>query len=697
MNAVSQPIDRTDGPLKVAGEARYAAEFALPRVAHAVMVQSTIAKGTITSIDAAAAQKAPGVLLIMSHLNAPKLPKGGQAGVNPPAGRVLSLLQDSVVHYNGQPIALVVADTFEHAVAGAELIKLTYKETQPVLDFERAKASAYPPKKMPQGEASLAWGDVDRALAGAPVRLAQTYTTPMETHNPMEPHATIAAWDGELLTLYDSTQYISGVRDTIAKTLGIQPEHVRVVSPFVGGGFGCKGSMWSHVPLAAMAAQRLGRPVKISLARPQMFAPVGGRPCAEQRVEVAAEKNGRLLAIRHDVVSHTSFIEDFTEPAAMPTRSLYACGNVATSHRLAQLNVGTPTFQRAPGESSGTFALESAMDELAYALGIDPLELRLANYAETEPHTGKPWSSKMLRQCYDDGAKRFGWSKRSMEPRSLRDARSLIGWGMASATYPAHRRPASAMARILPDGTALVRSGTQDIGTGTYTVMTQVAADALGIPVERIDFELGDTLMPPAGVSGGSTTVASVAPAVKAACEAARAKKEAAVAAGRPNEMIEALAHAREGEEKEKFGTRSFGAVFCEVRVDEDLGVIRVPRIVGAYSVGRLMNSKLARSQLIGGLVWGVSMALFEETQLDPRDGRIVNANLAEYHVPVNADIGAIDVSFCDENDTNFNPVGARGIGEIGITGIPAAIANAVYHATGRRIRKLPIRLDALI
>ena len=697
MSVVSQPLDRTDGPLKVAGEARYAAEFQLPGLAHAVMVQSTIAKGTITGLDPAAAQKVPGVLLVLSHLNAPKLPKGGKAGVNPPAGRVLSLLQDNVVHYNGQPIALVVADTFEHAMAGAELLKVSYRKEKPQLDFAGAKASAYPPKKMPQGEAALAWGDADKVLAGAPARVEQTYTTPMETHNPMEPHATIAAWDGDQLTLYDSTQYISGVRDTIAKTLGIQPQRVRVVSPFVGGGFGCKGSTWSHVALAAMAAQRVARPVKVTLARPQMFGPVGGGPCTEQRVALGAEKSGRLLAIRHDVVSHTSFIEDFTEPSAMPTRELYACDNVATSHRLAQLNVGTPTFQRAPGESSGTFAIESAMDELAYALGMDPLELRLANYAEKEPHTGRPWSSKMLRQCYADAAGRFGWSKRSREPRSMRDGRTLVGWGMASATYPAHQRPASAMARILPDGTALVRSGTQDIGTGTYTVMTQVAADALGMPPERIRFELGDTLMPPAGVSGGSTTVASVAPAVKAACEEARRKKDAAVAAGRPNEVIEAQAHAQETEAAKNFGTRSFGAVFCEVRVDEDLGVIRVPRIVAAYSVGRLMNAKLARSQLIGGLVWGVSMALFEETLLDPRDGRIVNANLAEYHVPVNADIGIIDVSFCDENDTNFNPVGARGIGEIGITGIPAAIANGVYHATGRRIRKLPIRLDSLI
>ena len=697
MSVVTQPIDRTDGPLKVKGEARYAAEFQLPRLAHAAMVQSTVAKGTITALDASAAQKVPGVLLVLSHLNAPKLPQGGRAAVKPPAGRVLSLLQDNVVHYNGQPIAMVVADTFEHAVAAAELIKVRYREERPELDFERAKGSAYAPKQMPQGEAAVAWGDADKALAASPVRVEQTYATPMETHNPMEPHATIAAWDGDRLTLYDSTQFISGVRDTVAKTLGISPERVRVVSPFVGGGFGCKGSTWSHVVLAAIAAQRAGRPVKLALARPQMFGPVGGRPCTEQRVALGAGRDGRLLAMKHDVISHTSVMEDFTEPSAMPTRQLYACANVATSHKLAQLNVGVPTFQRAPGEASGTFALESAMDELAYALGIDPLELRLRNYAEADPRTGKPWSSKMLLECYKQAAQRFGWAKRAMAPRSMREGRELIGWGMATATYPAHRRPASAMARILPDGTAVVRSGTHDLGTGTYTVMTQVAADALGMPPERIDFELGDTLMPPAGVSGGSTTVASVAPAVKAACEAARAKKQAAIAAGRPNEVIEAQAHAEEGEEKDKFATRSFGAVFCEVRVDEDLGRISVPRIVAGYSVGRLMNTKLARSQLIGGLVWGVSMALMEETQLDPRYGRIVNANLAEYHVPVNADIGTIDVSFCNENDTNFNPVGARGIGEIGITGIPGAIANGVFHATGKRVRSLPIQLDEFI
>jgi xanthine dehydrogenase YagR molybdenum-binding subunit len=428
-----------------------------------------------------------------------------------------------------------------------------------------------------------------------------------------------------------------------------------------------------------------------------MFGPVGGRPCTEQKIVLGARKSGELVALRHDVVSHTAFMEDFMEPSAMPTRSLYACPNGATTHRLAQMDVPVPTFQRAPGESTGTFALESAMDELAYELGMDPLELRLRNYAEHEPHSGLPWSSKRLRECYAQAAQRFGWSKRSAKPRSMRDGRMLVGWGMATATYPAHRRGASASAKILPDGTAIVRSGTQDIGTGTYTVMTQLAADALGMPADKVRFELGDTLMPPAGVSGGSTTVASVGPAVQEACRLAREKWDAARAGGRANEAVEAQATAQEGEEAEKLATRSFGAVFVEVRVDEDLGRIIVPRIVADYSVGRVMNAKLARSQVIGGLVWGVSMALLEESLLDERNGRIVNANLAEYHVPVNADIGSIDVGFCKEDDRQFNPTGARGIGEIGITGIPAAIANAVFHATGKRIRDLPIQLDDLL
>jgi xanthine dehydrogenase YagR molybdenum-binding subunit len=474
--------------------------------------------------------------------------------------------------------------------------------------------------------------------------------------------------------------------------------------------------------------------VKIVLARPQMFGPVGGRPQTEQHVVLCATRDGRLTAVKHDVICHASEMEDFVEPSASPTRALYAYANGTTTHRLATLNVGVATFQRAPGESSGSFAIESAMDELAWALGMDPLALRVANHAEREPSSGKPWSSEKLAECYRDAAERFGWSRRSRAPRSMRDGRWLVGYGMATATYPAHRLPADALARLMPDGTVLVQSGSQDLGTGTYTIMTQVAAETLGVAPERVRFELGDTAMPRAPVSGGSMTSASVGPAVQSACRALRSallaratqdsrspaygaapdslvidngfivvrsdprRREPIAALGaRSGAPIEARGSAKPGEEEKRYASRSFGAVFTEVRVDEALGIVRVPRVVATYTVGRLMNAKTARSQLEGGIVWGLGMALFEKSLLDERYGRYANSNLAEYHVPVNADVGVIDVRFVDENDTVFSPLGARGIGEIGITGVPAAVASAVHHATGRRIRELPITLDKLI
>jgi xanthine dehydrogenase YagR molybdenum-binding subunit len=483
-----------------------------------------------------------------------------------------------------------------------------------------------------------------------------------------------------------------------------------------------------------MAARKIDRPVKLVLARPQMFGPVGGRPETEQHVVLGARRDGTLVAIRHDVISHTSQFEDFTEPAATPTRMLYACANGSTTHRLAKLNVGTPTFQRAPGVATGTFALEVAMDELAYALSIDPVELRLRNYAETETESGKEFTAKYLRECYRHAAERFGWSRRTPQPSSMREGRSLIGWGMATATYPAHSQRAAAMATLLADGSALVQSGSQDLGTGTYTIMTQIAAETLGIKPERVRFDLGDTSLPPAPVSGGSMTAASVGPAVQSACKALREKvitqviadaksplKGAAAAdvviddgvivstrdpqrrealsafLSRRDAPIVASGEAAPDPEHEKHASHSFGAVFTEVRVDRDLGEIRVPRIVGAYDVGRRLNAKTATSQLRGGIVWGVSLALHEHSVLDLRAGRFVNGNLAEYHVPVNADIGIIDVSFVDQPDEQFNPLGARGIGEIGITGVSGALANAVFHATGKRIRNLPITLDKLI
>jgi xanthine dehydrogenase YagR molybdenum-binding subunit len=525
-----------------------------------------------------------------------------------------------------------------------------------------------------------------------------------------------------------------GVRNTVADTLGIPKDNVRSLCPYVGGGFGSKGSVWSHVVLAAMAARQVGRPVKLVLDRNQMFGPVGARPFTEQRLTLAAMTDGRLTASRHDVIAHTSMIEDWIEPCALVTRMLYGCPNQETTHRLARMNLGTPTFMRAPGEASGSFALESAMDELAYALSMDPLQLRLRNYAGQDPGKGLPWSSKSLRQCYERGAERFGWAGRPPEPRSMRQGSTLVGWGMATATYPTNRSPAAATARILADGSALIQCATQDLGTGTYTVMTQVAADALGLPVDRIAFELGDSRFPVAPVSGGSTTVASVAPAVHAAASAARLKLTGIAIADESSPLygalsddiesdagwlrlradprrrvsmadivarhgapVEAQAQAAPGSEKEKYSMHAFGAVFVEVHVDEDLCEIRVPRVVGVYGVGKLMNRKTGLSQLMGGIVWGVGMALLEETIIDKRAGRAVNGNLAEYHVPVNADIGHIDVSVVDEDDPHVNPLGAKGIGEIGITGTAAAIANAVWHATGRRIRSLPITLDTLL
>jgi xanthine dehydrogenase YagR molybdenum-binding subunit len=732
---IGQPMDRTDGLLKVTGEARYAAEFPEARIAHAVLVTSTISSGSIASIDASRAQSLPGVLLVMTYQNAPRLPNGGRPPLAPPAGRHLSLLQDNQIHYSNEPVAVVVADTLERATDAAQQVRIAYQATPGVHDFTSAKANAHAPIS-PQGrQTDTQRGDFDAGLASGIVRVDAVYTTPVEHHNPMEPHATMAHWDGPQLTLHDSTQGVSGTRTAVAKTLGVSPDDVRVISPFLGGGFGGKGSSWSHVVLCAMASKQTGRPVRLALTRPQMFGSVGARPRTEQHFVLAARHDGTLTAMRHDSISNTSMIEDWTETCCMVTRMLYAVPNQVTTHRLVQLNLGTPTFMRAPGETTGSFAIESAMDELAWKLKMDPVALRLKNYAEVDPQENKPFSSKALRQCYEIGAEKFGWSRRTSTPRSMRSGNTLIGLGMATATYPANRSPAAAIARILPDGTAMVASGTQDLGTGTYTVMTQVCADALGFPPEKIHFALGDSSLPQAPGSGGSQSAASVSPAVHDACMQVRSRllslavadnaspvhgmdladvsvengwvvsrsnpslrdPAAAILARAGGQSIEVVASVKPGQERSEYSMHSFGAVFTEVHVDADLGTIRVPRIVGVYDVGRVLNQKTARSQLMGGMVWGVGAAFEEDTLLDERYGRFVNMNLAEYHVPVNADIGTLDISFIDAADPHINSLGVRGIGEIGLTGVVAALANAVYHATGVRVRDLPIRLDKVM
>ncbi len=734
MTTIGEPITRVDGKDKVTGKAKYAAEFPIDGLTYAIMVTSTIPNGRIARMDTAAAQHAPGVLLVMTPANAPRLPEGGKAAKSAGGGRVLSLLQDDSVHYNNQPVAVVVAETLNQAIYGASLVRVKYQQGGAKLDFAAGFPTAHPGGHG-HDPANVSAGELARGMAAGEVKVDEVYRTPMQNHNPMEPHATIAEWHGEQLRLHDATQYITGVKQTVAKTLGLPDDNVRVLCPYTGGGFGSKGSTWSHVVLSAMAAKMVDRPVKLVLERPQMFGPVGGRPETHQHIVLAAKKDGTLMAVQHDVYSHTSVIEDFTEPSSTVTRKLYASQAISTSQKLVPLTVGTPTFQRAPGEASGTFALEIAMDELACKLNMDPIKLRLKNYAEVDPTSHKPFSSKHLRECYARGAERFGWARRKPEPRSTREGNAWIGYGMATATYSANRSAASAKVQFEPGGRVTVASGSQDLGTGTYTIMAQTAAATLNMPIGLMDAKLGDSDLPKSPVSGGSQTAASLMPAVQAAAKQAQLKLLTAAAGdtgsplhgaqvedlefkngrivhkGKPesgetleaflarngNQPLGATASAEPEQDAQQYSANSFGAVFAEVAVDRDLGMPRVRRITGVYDIGTLLNEKTGKSQLIGGIVWGVSFALHEQTHMDPRSGRAVNNNLAEYHVPVNLDIGEIDVSVIGIPDKNFNPLGARGVGEIGITGASAAVANAIYHATGKRIREAPLTPDKLL
>jgi len=736
--SVGKGIDRVDARLKVTGKATYAAEVAVANVAHGVIVCSGATSGKLASIDVKDAMRTRGVLAVITHENAPKLAKPSKQ--NTPQDKILQLLQDDVIHYADQPIALVIAESLEAAQYAASLVTASYAGGGTLLSDLAAtpKGDAYAPKKAgPSGEAATVRGNVELGLAAAGVtKIEATYSTPVENHHPMEMHATIAVWQGnDRLTVYDATQGIFGVRKRLATIFGLDPEKVRVINHFVGGGFGSKGSPWSHVGLAALGAKMIGRPVKVMVTRQQMTSLVGHRPKTIQAITLAADKLGRLTAIRHAVTSETSRFDEFVEPAAVQTRMLYSCPNVETSHHLVRLDIPTPTFQRAPGESTGTYALESAMDELAYALNLDPLELRIRNHAATDEQEKKPFSSKSLLQCYQQASAKFGWARRTPKPRSMRRGNLLVGQGMATCTYPARQSPSSAIATIAADGTALVRAGTQDIGTGTYTIMTQIAADALTLPVERVKFELGDSEFPETPVSGGSQTASSTGSAVKLAClelrkhfaaiaiddpasplhgltlDAIDAADGALIAKAKPSlrdPFVDILRRAGKtelaadhktipSEEQKKFSIHSFGAAFVELTVDEDLGLVRITRIVSAYAAGKILNPKTARSQFYGGIIWAIGMALHEETVRDTRTARAVTRDLADYHVPVHADMPDIDVIMVDEVDTHVNEIGAKGIGEIGITGAGAAIANAVFHATGARIRDLPIRLDKVL
>jgi xanthine dehydrogenase YagR molybdenum-binding subunit len=727
---IGAPLDRVDGRLKVTGAATYSAEWAMPGVVYGFMVLSTIANGRIRDVDVSGARREPGVIAVMTSRNAPRLITTDKAAGNDKAPMVL---QSDDIAYDRQPVAVVLADTFERAQHGASMVVVHYDVAQPQTTF--AMGTPYKPQAVHGEDPDHQRGDAAGALATAAVKVDHVYTTPPEHHNPMEPHATIARWDGDALTVYDASQGIFGVRTRLAGMFGIPPEQVRVISKFIGGGFGGKGSAWPHVILTAMAAKMIGRPVKIVLWRPQMWGSVGYRSPTVQRVALGAGADGKLVSTIHEVHSQTSQIDEFVESSGLLTTMLYTSPALLVTHRLTRLNVGTPTYMRAPGESSGSFALESAMDELAYAVQLDPIELRLRNYAETDQDAKLPFSSKGLRECYRAGADAFDWKRRTPAPGSMRDGRMLVGIGMASATYPTNRSAASAVARIDAQGNAVVQSGGVDIGTGSYTAFSQVAADALGIPVEQVTFGLGDTRMPNAPNAGGSQLTASVGSAVKLAALAARnnvaqlaladarsplfgaapdaigaaggrlflqsnpARGEtyAAIIARNGATPVEGRADAKPGDEKKEYSMHAFGAQFAEVRVDPDLGTVRVVRQLGAFAAGRIINAKLAHSQFIGGMTMGLGMALLEETRRDDRSGRVMTANLAEYLLPVHADVPATEAILVEEVDPHVNEIGVKGIGEIGIVGAAAAIANAVYHATGTRIRDLPITPDKLL
>ncbi len=733
MKYLGKEMSRVEGIAKVTGRAKYAAEFELPNVAYGFLALSTIAKGTIETLDLGQAEKAPGVLKIFTHLNVPQImpaPPKVKEGEN--EDTEFRALQDAQILFSAQPIALIVAESFEQARAASRLVKATYAEEKFVTDVRKVLDKAYDPapKESPKER-----GDVQAALKKAPVTLSAEYFIPMEHHNPMEPHGAVAFWKDNKLTIFDKTQNVYQLRDRLAKFLRVPAEDVNVVSLFGGGAFGSSLAVNYYPPLVAMAARELKRPVELVYTRPQMFTGHGHRPETWQKVELGADKDGRLSAMSHHVIHETSTYQDYADNFVRVARLMYKCPNVETLYQIAKTDLPTPVPMRAPGAVSNMFALECALDELAYKLGIDPLELRLVNYAETDPDSGKPYSSKELRECYRVGAERFGWEKRKMEPRSMRDGRLLVGWGMATGLWPALQQPATAKITLRDDGTAHVASATTDIGPGTYSVMTMIAAEYLGLPIERVKFELGKSSMPKAPAQGGSWTVSSVGTAVHGAAGDIRKKllelarklpdspfktatePETEVADGELR--LKADAGKREAfsdilkktntpelsstfdsdpsQQRDKFATYAHGAQYVEVKVDPDLGAVRVTRVIEATACGKIMNPKTSHSQEIGGVVWGIGMALMEETQIDHRYGRMMNRNLAEYHVPVHADVHEIETLFVEEEDKIVNPLGVKGMGELGLVGIPAAIANAVFHATGKRIRQLPITPDKLI
>jgi CO/xanthine dehydrogenase Mo-binding subunit len=751
-STVGPAVDRVDGPRKVKGAARYPSDVSVANLAHASLVRSTIAVGKITDIVTGAAAAAPGVLAVITHENAPTLRRAKRNMMTPPPDPPLQTPE--VGHY-GQYVAVVVAETPQQAAAAARLVGVEYDRGDAVLRTDDPRAK---PKSNPY-HLDMQRGNVDEGMSSADVTVEGTFTTSECVHNPIGLFATVAYWEGSRLTVHDSTQNPFHVRDVLASSFELRTDHVRVLAPFVGGAFGAGLRVSPHTILAALAARAVERPVKLVLTRPEMFTGLGHRPNTVQRIKVGATRNGALVAIDHEGSSTASRGPNLLFPVTMGTVAAYACPNVSARDMRVELDIPPVSHMRAPGEAEANFAVESILDELSYALAIDPIELRLRNYAEVHPETGIAWSSKALRQCYEVGAKRFGWARRDAEVGSMRDGRWHIGYGMAGITYGHHQVECEARAIIRRDGSAYVCSGTTEIGVGTWTVMTQLAAETLGLPLELVQFDLGDTSMPKAPYVGGSGLTVALGNAVRDACLklvqafldraskddgsplSGRTREEVVTDGGRilraeepsvgesytdilrrhgldeliaegessppPGEIgvqVKSLIVSRHGRLGRKLVGMSrgsvpagaFGARFVEVGVDPELGLLRIRRIVSAIDAGRVLNEKTARSQIIGGTIQGIGMAMFEDVVSDAGTGRIANATFGDYLVPVNADVPDMDVVFVGEADT-ATPLGVKGVGEVGFVGIPAAIANAVYHATGKRVRSLPITIDRLL
>jgi xanthine dehydrogenase YagR molybdenum-binding subunit len=732
---IGQPLTRREGLLKVKGAARFAADNHPPGMLHAVLAVSQVARGRVTFLDVAAARNHPGVVEVMTSANRPALAEDPDAKTNPFMFR-LDLLQNDQVRYANQPIAVVIAETLEAATEGAALLASRYDVLPARIGLDGGEAFV-PPAVGVGGPSEMRRGDVEAGLSAASKRIDATYETPTQYHNAMEPHAIVAAWDGDNLSIDTPSQGLAMAQGRLAGIFGIPPDKIHIRSPFLGGGFGSKGLIKGPQVLGILAARLVGKPVKLVLRREHMYGPVGHRSASRQRLRIGIDGDGMLTAIDHHAKVATSSFDDFYEPAADASHTLYASPAIATSHEAVRLDIGTPLFMRAPGEATGSIALESAIDEAAWACGIDPLAFRIKNYAEVEPISGKPFSSKALRQCYAQGAERFGWATRPLEPRQMRDeAGLLVGWGMGTATFPALMFAAEARATLRGDGSGVMEIGAHDMGQGAWTALAQIAADGLGLDIDRVEFRSGTSDLPDAGIAGGSAHTATAGMAIHNAGAAVIAKL-ADLATGDERSPLfgagNAGVTARDGRlfrrddehRSESYGDilkraglsqieasgkgaadpaaqssyamHAHGAVFAEVKVDPDLGQIRVSRMVGAFAAGRVINPRMVQSQIFGGMIWGISFALHEQAITDRGSGRTLNANLAEYHVPVNADVPPMEALMIDEYDPHVNALGIKGVGEIGITGSAGAVANAVWHATGTRVRRFPIGIDDLV